>query len=75
VSMCCRLTYCFFQTLFKLFTVKVKLSRYRPGQALGVPGGGGSRISRKSAHEGDKVVSPTHRPSLPRGRIPSTHFC
>jgi len=24
------------------------------------------RISRKSAHEGGKVVSPTHRPPLPQ---------
>ena len=36
-----------------------------------------SRISRQSAHEGGKVVSPTHRPPLPPPQeyIPGTHFC
>ena len=46
--------------------VKVKLSRYRPREDLGVPGGWGSRISGQSAHEGGKVVTPKHRPSLPQ---------
>jgi hypothetical protein len=30
---------------------------------------------RQSAHEGGKVVSPTHQPPLPPGNIPGTHFC
>ena len=32
-------------------------------------------MSRQSAHEGGKVVKLTHRPPLPPGNIPGTHFC
>jgi hypothetical protein len=54
---------------------RVKHFHYRPGQALSVPGGRGSQISRQSAHEVGKVVSRTHRPLLPPENIPGTHFC
>jgi hypothetical protein len=53
----------------------VKQSLYGLGEALTFAGGRGSQISRQSAHEGGKVVSPTHRPPLPPGNIPGTHFC
>jgi len=55
--------------------MKVKQSHYRPEQALKVPGGSGSQISRQSAHEGGKVVSHMHQPALPPGNILGTHFC
>jgi len=46
---------------------------YRPGQFLGLQKLETPRISRKSVHEGCKVVSPTIRPPLPPP--PGTHLC
>jgi hypothetical protein len=45
--------------------VKVKQPLNRPGQALRTPGVWSAQISRQSAHEGGKVVIPTHWPPLP----------
>jgi hypothetical protein len=52
-----------FASGFKVI-VEVKQSHYRLGEALRVPGDPGSQISRRSTHEGRKVVSPMHRPPL-----------
>ena len=55
--------------------VKVKQSRYKPGS-----GPEGSRKLRfpdfmTTAQDGGKVVSLKHRPPLPLGNAPGTHFC
>ena len=55
--------------------VQVKKSLNSPELSLRVPLGWGYQISRQSAHEGGKVVSPTHRPPLHLRNIPDTHFC
>jgi len=49
-------------------------NKARPGHFLKVAGGCASRISRKSAHEGGNVVSPTHRQCLAPRNNPGTHF-
>jgi hypothetical protein len=54
-----------------VFVVKGKAI---PLEVLRVPGVRGSQISRQSVHEVGKVVSRTHRPSLPPGNIPGSHF-
>jgi len=58
---------------------------YGNGKGKSVPllAWSGSEGSRKlrfpdymtTAHDGGKVVSPTHRPPLPPGKFPGTHFC
>jgi hypothetical protein len=47
-------------------SVKVKVSRNRPGVAQRVPGGLCSQISWHSALEGGEFVNLTHRPPLPQ---------
>jgi hypothetical protein len=56
-------------------TVKVNQSHYRSWQVLRAPGGWGFQIWRQSAHKCGKVTSYTHRPPLPPGNIPGSHFC
>jgi hypothetical protein len=64
--------------VYKMYADNKVKDKAIPLQAWTGPGGSGGlgpQISRQSAHEGGKVVSPTHRPPLPPGNIPGTHFC
>jgi len=58
---------------FILLTHMVKQSRYRPGVAQRVPGRFPDFMT--VAQDGGKVASLTHRPPLPPGNTPGTHFC
>jgi hypothetical protein len=49
-----------------------KLSLYK---SVGVQEVEAPGVSRQSAHEGGKVVRPTHRPPLPQGDTTGTPFC
>jgi hypothetical protein len=54
----------------------VKKGKAIPLQAwTGPEGSRRLRLPDFKKHEGDKVVSPTHRPPLAPGNIPGTHFC
>jgi len=50
-------------------------SRYRPGGAQRVPRKLRFPDFMTKAQDGGKVVSLTHRPPLPPGNVPGTHFC
>jgi len=53
---------------------QVKDSRNRPGVAQRFPGGLGSQIFMTFGAWRWRVVSLTHRPPLPPGNVPGTHF-
>jgi hypothetical protein len=76
-----RLLFCTHTVLMFLEKVKksfgVRRSKqflYRSRQALSLPGGLNFQVSIQSALEGDKFVSPMHRPTLPPGNTPGTLF-
>ena len=54
---------------------KVKQSHYRPGVAQRLPGKLRFPDFMTTAQDGGKVISLTHRPPLPPGNTPGTHFC
>ena len=74
----CSLLFNIIVNIYTVCVIKVKQSHYRPGGARRGPDG--SRKLRlpdfvTTAQDGGKVVSLTHRPPLPPGNTPGTHFC
>jgi len=69
-----------FMILGKSFTYKKKAKK---GKAVPLQAWSGPEGSRKlmfpefmtMAQDGGKVVNLTHRPTLPPGNAPGTHFC
>jgi hypothetical protein len=62
---------------FSVFNITVLKGKDTPVETWTDPtvsGGWGFQISRQSAHEGGKVVSPTHRPPLPPRKYPRYSF-
>jgi hypothetical protein len=65
------------------YVIDDKSNSNKKGKAVPLQAWGGPEGSRKlrfpdfmtTAHDGGKVVSLTHRPPLPPGNTPGTHFC
>jgi hypothetical protein len=63
--------------------IKYPFNEYYKGKAVPLQAWSGPEGSRKlsfqnfltTAQDGDKVVSPKHRPHLPPGNTRGTHFC
>ena len=66
VCVCMYVYVCMYVCSHVVRSVKVKESGYRPDSSWGFQEVEACKTSRQSAREGGKVVSPTHRPPLPR---------
>ena len=68
---------------YRRFGGTILLRNIKQGKAVPLQAWGGPEGSRKlrfpdfmtTAQDGGKVVSSTHRPPLPPGNTPGTHFC
>ena len=69
--------------LFYIHILRIRIYIYIKGKSVPLQAWTGPEGSRKlrfpdfmtTAQDGGKVVSPTHRPPLPSGNAPGTHFC